>query len=147
MKSHKNDFELIKKRLMKAQENFEIKKGHNEQVEDLGETNKKQQMRRLIENNQLVAKQDFNFQNMKRGTMILENVSIEVLKNLEHNTENMKNTDSKVQFMNIQIDHSNSLMAGIMKKENRNKLLISLLSLIIFVVFIFIIYFKFIKYS
>ena len=97
MKSHKNDFELIKKRLMKAQENFEIKKGHNEQVEDLGETNKKQQMRRLIENNQLVAKQDFNFQNMKRGTMILENVSIEVLKNLEHNTENMKNTDSKVQ--------------------------------------------------
>ena len=84
---------------------------------------------------------------MKRGTMILENVSIEVLKNLEHNTENMKNTDSKVQFMNIQIDHSNSLMAGIMKKENRNKLLIALLSLIIFVVFIFIIYFNFIKYS
>ena len=73
----------------------------------------------------------------------MENISIEVMRNLEHNTNNMKGINSKVGDMNVELDHSQSIMTRILKKENRNKVVIAIFSILLFIVFGIILYFKF----
>ena len=146
MKSYRDELEIIKKRVIKCQDSFYLKKTHDELLGGLGETNIKQhQKQKLIENYELTSKQQRKLDYAKRATMHMENLSIDVMRNLEQNTQNMTGINTKVIDINHELEQSHGIMARIMKKENKNKFLISLFSLVIFIIFIFVIYFKFIK--
>ena len=136
MKLYKNEIDIIKKRVMKAQDNFYTKKSHDELLGGLRETsNNEQQMQKLIEKEELAWKQHSNLEHAKRASIEMENISIEVLRNLDHNTQNMKGINSKVSDLTTELDYSSSIMGRILKKENRNKVIIAVFSIVLFILF------------
>lgn len=60
----------------------------------------------------------------KRTTIEMEGISLEVMKQLEHQTGQMKGIGGKVNDMNQNIDESNSLLKRMMKRQNRNKTIV-----------------------
>jgi hypothetical protein len=101
------------------------------------------QRQKLIENEVLAWKQHSNLEHAKRTSLEMESISIEVMRQLERNTQNINGINSKVIGMNTEIDHSHSIMSRITKKENRNKVILAMFSLILFIMFIVFIYYKF----
>ena len=73
----------------------------------------------------------------------MEGVSKEDMRDLERQTGQLKNINNKVHELNDELDHSNSIMSRIMKKENRNKVMIGVFSIAILLIFGLIMYFKF----
>jgi hypothetical protein len=144
MKNYKIDFDSVKKRLHKIQENIQLRKSHDELLGGLDDTsNNNLQRQKLIENEDLAWKQHSSLENAKRKTLEMENVSIEVMRQLDINNNSLRGINSRVVDLNAELDGSKSIMGRIMKKENRNKVLIIGFSFILLVVFLIILYLKF----
>ena len=122
MKTYKNEYEQIRRRVVKSQENLYLKKNQDELLGGIVEvSNKEMQRQKLIENEELAWKQHSSLEQAKRTSLEMENISMEVMRQLDKNTQNMKGIDNKITGMNKELDQSSTIMSRIMKKENRNK--------------------------
>ena len=87
-------------------------------------------------------KQTSKIEAATRIALEMEHVSIGIMSGLEQNNQKLKGTNNKVTGLNDELDNSNGIMTRILKKENRNKLIIAGFSAVLFIAFIVIIYFK-----
>lgn len=54
----------------------------------------------------------------------MEKVSLDVMKDLEHQSNVIRGTNNKIISMNREVDQGNSLINSMLRRENRNKLII-----------------------
>ena len=146
LRTYKNDHEQIKKRFLKLQDNYIIKKSQEalitdeiNEIEDIG-GKKNNQKSKLIENEALAYKQQQSLEQAKRNALEIEHASIGIMNGLYNNNEMLKVVNNKVHNLNDNLDDSNSIITRIMKKENRNKLIIAVFSIIILIIFGVILY-------
>jgi len=102
----------------------------------------KQLNKKLIEHEEFAWEQNEKLENAKRTTYEMENVSMDIMKNLEHGTNQMKTIDRKLVDMNHNLDDSNSVIGRMLKRENRNKIVIVMLILAFIITFAIILFFK-----
>lgn len=100
------------------------------------------QKQKLIENEDMVLKQSNNIENAKRIAIEMEHVSIGIMSGLHENNQKLTGVNTKVGTLNDELNISSGIMSRILKKENRNKLIIAGFSLALILAFIFIIYYK-----
>jgi hypothetical protein len=105
-----------------------------------GDGKKNNQKSKLIENEALAYKQQQSLEQAKRVALDIEHQSIGIMNNLEHNNEMLKGVNQKVYNLNNNLDNSNSLMTRILKRENRNKLIIVSFSIVVLMIFSVILY-------
>lgn len=129
---------------MKIQENYINKK--SEEALILGTDSIRigggHQNHRLIENEQSVWRQNDKLEKAKRSAVEVESVSVEVMRQLDNQTNQMKIIESKVNNMNNNIDESDSLLNKIMRMENRNKLIVTIFFTLIILVILSLLFFK-----
>ena len=77
-------------------------------------------------------------QNVKRTVLGLENVSKNVMFDLENQTQTLKSTQLKIGELNSNIDSSNYMISKMLTRENRNRALLGLLSVTLITFFLFI---------
>jgi hypothetical protein len=116
-------------------------KGNNIEELDLSSANNNQKQK-LIENEDLVIKQSNNIENAKRIAIEMEHVSIGIMSGLHENNQKLTGVNTKVTTLNSELNMSHGIMTRILKKENRNKLIIAGFSVALILAFIFIIYYK-----
>jgi hypothetical protein len=116
-------------------------KGNNMEELDLSSANNNQKQK-LIENEDIAIKQSNNIENAKRIAIEMEHVSIGIMSGLHENNQKLTGVNSKVSTLNSELNMSSGIMTRILKKENRNKLIIAGFSLALIIAFIFIIYYK-----
>ena len=97
---------------------------------------------KLIENEELAWQQGEKLEGAKRSAIEMEGVSMHIMHDLDHQTNQLKIIHSKTNEMSGELEESNSIMGRIMKRENRNKVIIGVFSFIIVLAFILILYFK-----
>jgi hypothetical protein len=100
------------------------------------------QKKRLIENEALGVKQSSNLEKAKMMAIDMEHVSIGIMNGLNENNQKLAGANTKVGSLIGGLDESNNIMSRILKKENRNKLVIAGFSVLLTFAFIFIIYSK-----
>ena len=91
----------------------------------------------------MAFKQNNNLENAKRMTLEMEQSSIGIMRGLEENNQKLGDVNNKVISLIGELDDSNGIMTRILKKENRNKLVIAGFCIVLTVAFIAIIYYKF----
>ena len=113
-----------------------------DEIEDIEDAagQKNNQKSKLIGNDALAYKQQQNLENAKRAAIEIEHASIGIMNGLEHNNGMLKGVNSKVNDLNNNLDDSNNILARIMKKENRNKLMIVGFVIILLTAFSLILY-------
>lgn len=97
---------------------------------------------KLIENEVLALKQSSNLEKAKMVAIDMEHVSIGIMNGLHENNQKLSGVNKKVSTLNSELDNSSGIMGRILKKENRNKLIIVGFSLLLALVFLIIIYSK-----
>ena len=111
-----------------------------QELEEIQGNKKSNQKSKLIENEALAYKQQQSLEQAKRVAIEIEHNSIGIMNNLERNNEIIRGVNSRVVGLNDNLDNSNSIMGRILKKENRNKLVIAGFSVLVLTVFSVILY-------
>lgn len=112
-----------------------------QELEEIGgEAKKNNQKTKLIENEALAYKQQQSLEHAKRVAIDIEHQSIGIMNDLDRNNQMLKGVNEKVYHLNKNLDNSNSIMTRILKKENRNKLIIAGFSILILTIFSIILY-------
>ncbi len=126
LRNYKNEVENIRKRFLKMQENYITRKSQDvlfiEGIDDHN-TNKSQKQK-LIDNEQLAWGQHENLEHMKRKTIEMENVSVDIMRNLDNQNNKMKLVGNKLMGVNENIQESESLVKRMLRREYRNKLIV-----------------------
>jgi hypothetical protein len=73
----------------------------------------------------------------------MEGVSLEIMKQLDHQTNQMKDIGVKINDMNSSLDKSKSLLATMLNRQNRNKTMIVAFVTIIVSILVFVLLIKF----
>ncbi len=68
----------------------------------------------------------------------MDNVGLEIMNDLEHQNEIMKGVSTKLNDMNVNIENSNSLINRMIRRENRNKMIIFIFAMLIIFSFLII---------
>jgi len=85
-----------------------------------------------------------NLESGKRKAKEAEKISFDIMLNLDRQTGNIKSIRDNVFGMNSQITRSDNLLTGMLARENRNKLYISIFSVSLIIAFIsYLFIFKF----
>ena len=105
-----------------------------------GEPKKNSQKSKLIENEALAYKQQQSLEHAKRAVLDIEHQSIGIMNDLEKNNEMLKGVNDKVHNLNKNLDNSHSILTRILKRENRNKLIIVIFSFVVLMIFSIILY-------
>lgn len=143
LRNYKNEYENIRKRFAKQQDSYIDRKSNDAIVGDTLDVSRDKQLnKKLIEHEEFAWEQNEKLENAKRTTYEMENVSMDIMKNLEHGTNQMKTIDRKLVDMNHNLDDSNSVIGRMLKRENRNKIVIVMLILAFIITFAIILFFK-----
>jgi len=146
VKNYKINFDVLRRNFLKLQDNYNTKKSQESLLgteEDVGSPNQSNiQKQKLIENESLAWKQNHKIENAKRQVIEMEHTSIKIMEGLDHNNNSLKGINSKVNGLNDQLEDSSSIMGRMLKKENRNKLIIAAFTFFIVSAFIIIVFFK-----
>lgn len=139
----------MRKKFLKTSENVKLKKDQSRLLTGVGSTDLDtsgsitgNQKTKLIETEVLSFKQNNNLEIAKRAAIEMEQVSIGIMTGLEENNHKLGGVNNKVNSLNEELDNSSGIMKRILKKENRNKLVIAGFSLVLTIAFILIIYYK-----
>jgi hypothetical protein len=111
----------------------------DQELEEIG-GKKSNQKSKLIENEALAYKQQQSLEQAKRVALDIEHQSIGIMNGLEQNNQMLKGVNNKVSNLNNNLDNSNSIMTRILRKENRNKLVIAGFSVLLLTIFSIILY-------
>jgi hypothetical protein len=139
--------EGMKKQFYKIQENYIARKSREALI--LGSEDGKegdtggQQKHKLIENEEMAWYQSSKLEQAKRSAFEIEKVSLDVMNDLHGQSNQMKGINVKISDMNENIDKSDSLLSKMLKRENRNKLLLYGIGLILLIILCFVLIVKF----
>jgi predicted RND superfamily exporter protein len=118
------------------------KQDNNELFGDLSKSKKGYYKDKLIENEHLAYTQGEKLEGAKRSALEMQDVSHGIMRDLNKQTGQLRDIHGKLGDMNQEIDESGSIMQRIMKRENRNKVIIAIFTIIVIFIFMLIIYFK-----
>lgn len=136
IKNYKNEYENVKKRFLKYKDQYIDRKSADLLTDS---ANHKFTKQRLIENEELAYESNDKLEHAKRKTMQIENSSIEVMKDLNHNTKKMESIDARVIGVNTNIDDNQDIIDEMVRRDQRTKyiilaaaiILVSMLAIII----------------
>jgi hypothetical protein len=138
LRNYKTGVDAYKKRINKAKENLNNSKKLDSMILP---TDSSTQREKLI-NNEVVWNQFAKLEKAKRSTIELENVSISIARDLNSQTEKMKDIGGKVNDMNRELTMSTGLISKMMRLQRRNKLIIGIFSLGMIMTFLVILFVK-----
>ena len=139
LRNYKTGVDAYKKRIHKAKEGAANSKKLDSLILT---TDSSTQKEKLINNDEVVWNSFEKLEKAKRSTIEMENVSIEIARDLHNQTDKMKNIGSKVGDMNRELAVSTGLIGRMMRLQRRNKLIIGLFSLFLIMTFLVILYVK-----
>ena len=132
--------ENFKRRINKARDNLNTSKN----IESLLlNTNSSSHREKLIDNEELAWNSFEKLEKAKRSTIEMENISIDVSKELYSQTDKLKGINTKVNEMNREITTSTGLLSKMINLQRRNKVVILLFSVFLVLTFVAILCFKF----
>ena len=128
-----------KKRWKKLREKIKLlkKNNHNNQNNINDEYEDTTQATRFNSFNKL--------QQATRSTIEMENMSGNILGDLNNQSSQMKNVSSKIGLINEDIDSSNNILNKMFSRQNRDKRIIIIFGLLLFFIFIGTLTFKIVK--
>lgn len=133
---------MIKKKFNKLQENYIERKSHEALLGDDDDDSRGIHKQKLIENEELAWQQGEKLEGAKRQVIEMEQVGNGIMRDLNDHTGKLRIINDRVIDMNSELDQSGSIMGRILKKENRNKVVIGIFSVIVVLAFIIILYLK-----
>jgi hypothetical protein len=139
MRQYNNEVDGLKKKFFKIQDNYNKKKQEDNLV--LG-TDPNQQNHRLVENEEQAWNQHSKLEHAKRSVIEMDSIGLEVVRDLKHQTDKMRDIQNKNDSLIHVIDDSNNVLTRMMKRENRNKLIIISASILLVAVFTIILFTK-----
>lgn len=140
MKNYKNAMDQYKRRIKIAREKNAIQENLNALLIPEKENNQKE---KLINNEELAWSQYEKLEKAKRTTYEMENISIEVAKELNGQSQKIKSVKDKLSDVNEEINSSNSLISRMLRREYRNKIVVLMFCLAFILIFLAIVYYKF----
>ena len=139
-RNYANEIDKLNKKYLKVQDKY-IKRKNNDILSFDGievSANNKAQKMNLIEN-----EQNDSIEEIKRKTYDIENTGKNIMTNLNMQNDQMRSVRDNIKALNGEIDESNGIVSRMLRRENRNKLIIILFSVIIAIIFILIVIYKF----
>ena len=139
-RNYANEIDKLNKKYLKVQDKY-IKRRNNDILSFDGievSANNKAQKMNLIEN-----EQNDSIEEIKRKTYDIENTGKNIMTNLNMQNDQMRSVRDNIKALNGEIDESNGIVSRMLRRENRNKLIIILFSVIIAIIFILIVFYKF----
>jgi hypothetical protein len=147
-KNYKKKYDELKSKFFKMKENYIYTKkmeemilsSQNDSQEGLNDsaTMLQMQSKNILDQEKLVSNSAEKLENAKRSVLTVENMSKNVMIDLESQTQKIQSTNSKVVLMNNSIDSSNTIITKMMNRENRNKAIVGLFSVTLLTFFLFI---------
>ena len=108
------------------QDNYINQKSHDALVmgidERVGDTGGQKQ--KFIENEIILYNSSNKLEKAKREALEMEGISLDINKQLNNQTEQLKGVNSKVNHLNTEIDESNDLLTKMKNRSYRNKMII-----------------------
>lgn len=139
IKNYKTGVDAYKKRIHKAKDNLSNSKKLDSMILP---TDSSTQREKLINNEEHVWNQFEKLEKAKRSTIEMENVSIAIARDLNSQTEKMKDIGGKVNDMNRELTMSTGLINKMTRLQRRNKLIIGVFSLGMIMTFLVILFVK-----
>ena len=139
-RNYANEIDKLNKKYLKVQERY-IKRKNNDILSFDGievSANKKAQKMNLLEN-----EQNDSIEEIKRKTYDIENTGKNIMTNLNTQNDQMRSVRDNIKGLNGEIDESNGIISRMLRRENRNKLIIIIFSVIFVIIFILIVMYKF----
>ena len=139
-RNYANEIDKLNKKYLKVQERY-IKRKNNDILSfDRIEVsaNKKAQKMNLLEN-----EQNDSIEEIKRKTYDIENTGKNIMTNLNTQNDQMRSVRDNIKGLNGEIDESNGIISRMLRRENRNQLIIIIFSVILVIIFILIVMYKF----
>ena len=139
-RNYANEIDKLNKKYLKVQERY-IKRKNNDILSFDGievSANKKAQKMNLLEN-----EQNDSIEEIKRKTYDIENTGKNIMTNLNTQNDQMRSVRDNIKGLNGEIDESNGIISRMLRRENRNKLIIIIFSAILVIIFILIVMYKF----
>lgn len=139
-RNYANEIDKLNKKYLKVQERY-IKRKNNDILSFDGievSANKKAQKMNLLEN-----EQNDSIEEIKRKTYDIENTGKNIMTNLNTQNDQMSSVRDNIKGLNGEIDESNGIISRMLRRENRNKLIIIIFSVILVIIFILIVMYKF----
>ena len=139
-RNYANEIDKLNKKYLKVQERY-IKRKNNDILSFDGievSANKKAQKMNLLEN-----EQNDSIEEIKRKTYDIENTGKNIMTNLNTQNDQMRTVRDNIKGLNGEIDESNGIISRMLRRENRNKLIIIIFSVILVIIFILIVMYKF----
>ena len=139
-RNYANEIDKLNKKYLKVQERY-IKRKNNDILSFDGievSANKKAQKMNLLEN-----EQNDSIEEIKRKTYEIENTGKNIMTNLNTQNDQMRSVRDNIKGLNGEIDESNGIISRMLRRENRNKLIIIIFSVILVIIFILIVMYKF----
>ena len=139
-RNYANEIDKLNKKYLKVQDKY-IKRKNNDILSFDGievSANKKAQKMNLLEN-----EQNDSIEEIKRKTYDIENTGKNIMTNLNTQNDQMRSVRDNIKGLNGEIDESNGIISRMLRRENRNKLIIIIFSVILVIIFILIVMYKF----
>lgn len=139
-RNYANEIDKLNKKYLKVQDKY-IKRKNNDILSFDGievSANKKAQKMNLLEN-----EQNDSIEEIKRKTYEIENTGKNIMTNLNTQNDQMRSVRDNIKGLNGEIDESNGIISRMLRRENRNKLIIIIFSVILVIIFILIVMYKF----
>ena len=119
-----------KKKWKKLKEKLKLLKNNNNNIKPLNEDADD-------ETSQSIRFNSFNkLQQATRSTIEMENMSGNILGDLNNQSSQMKNVSSKIGLINDDIDSSNNILNKMFSRQSRDKKIIIIFGLILFIIFL-----------
>ena len=143
--SYKKKYEDSKSKYFIIKENYTYTKKMDEMIlttemQHVDETKSEMANQTLLEQEKLLYVSSDKLQRVRRSAMEIENISKNIMVDLEGQTQQMNSTKNKISIINSTIDSSTSLINKIMNREHRNKAIVGLFSLTLVALFVMILY-------
>ncbi len=139
---YKKKYDDFKSRFFKTKENFTYTKKMEEMImnsqREAQLENSALQLKVQEASEMLQTNMNEKLENVKRSAIAIENTSKNIMFDLENQSQQLKNTNLKVNNLNRSIESSNSMISKMLNRENRSKAVIGLFSVTLLTFFLFI---------
>ena len=141
--NYKKKYDDLKSKHFKIKENYTYTKKmeemiNNSQREAAMDIENGLLSQQILKNEEVVGKSAQKLDKAKRAVIEMENISKNVMTDLESQTQILSATQTKLMSLNTVIENSSSVIYKIINKENRNKALVGVFSVTILTLFLFI---------
>lgn len=145
-KNYKGRYDELKSKFFKIKENYIYTKKMEEMIisskkdseESMNDSNLMLQIesKNMIASNSLISAEKLEI--AKRSALNIENMSKNVMIDLESQTHKLQSTNAKVVLLNSSLESSSNIILKMMNRENRNKAFVGLFSVTLLTFFLFI---------